>query len=295
MSRETLKIYLPAFVIALLGFAIAYQFVDLAPPARLTIAAGQQGGAYYAYAERYRAFLARRGIEAVIQETAGSIDNIKRLQHSSADVAFVQSGIRAPDELRSLGSVYYEPLWIFLRRDLDTCLLNELRGRRISIGMNGSGTRALALQLLAENGIDAGNSRLESLGNTAAAHALQQGALDALLIVSGPDNASVQSLLRSPDIHLIPIRRAPAYARRIASISTVTLPAGALDLARNTPAADTPLLAVTATLAVREQLHPALQGLLMQAATTIHSGHSLLADAGSFPSPPPLHQHAGQR
>jgi len=287
MSADKLKIYIPAFMLALLGFAIAYQFVDPAPPSSLTFSAGQKGGAYYAYAERYRDYLKQRGISVEILESAGSVENVQRLQSGHADIAFVQSGIVAGDDphLQSLGSMYYEPLWVFLRRDLDAHFLRDLKGKRIAVGLNGSGTQALTMQLLKSNGIDADNTTLSSSDTATATSALMQGKLDALFIVSAAANQAVQTLQASDGIRLLGMQRAEAYTRRIDALSSVRLPQGGLNLALNIPAQDTQLLASTATLIVRNNLHPALQGLIMQAASSIHHGSSLFAGAGTFPAP----------
>ncbi len=96
MHAHALRTYLPALLIALLGFIIAFQFVDPAPPSSLTLSAGQPGGAYSAYAEQLRDYLARRGVSVEIQNSAGSAENISRLQQKTADVAFVQGGISHP-------------------------------------------------------------------------------------------------------------------------------------------------------------------------------------------------------
>jgi TRAP transporter TAXI family solute receptor len=287
MSADKLKIYIPAFMLALLGFALAYQFVDPAPPSSLSFSAGQKGGAYYAYAERYRDYLKERGIRVTILESAGSVQNVRRLKSGKADIAFVQSGIVNSNnkQLQSLGSMYYEPLWVFLRRGLDVHFLRDLKGKRIAVGLSGSGTQALAMQLLKDNGIAADNATLSSSDTATAATALMQGKLDALFIVSASANQSVQALQANADVRLLGIKRAEAYTRRIDALSSVGLPEGSLNLALNIPAQDTQLLASTATLIVRNNLHPALQGLIMQAASAIHHGSSLFAEAGTFPAP----------
>jgi len=286
MSADKLKIYLPALMLALLGFAIAYQFVDPAPPSSLVFSAGQKGGAYYVYAERYRDYLKQRGITVVILESAGSVENVQRLKSAQADIALVQSGIVASDQqLQSLGSMYYEPLWIYVRRGLDVHLLRDFKGQRIAIGLHGSGTQALAMRLLKDNGVDAGNSVLLSYDTATAASALAQGKLDALFVVSAAANKSLQALQNNDAVQLLSITRSDAYTRRMDALSSVRLPQGALNLALNIPAKDTQLLASAATLMIREDLHPALQGLIMQAASAIHHGRSLFAGAGTFPAP----------
>jgi len=68
-----------AALLTLAGFAIAWQFVNPAPPRTLVIATGQPEGAYYLFAERYRALLAENNIELEIRTTAGSIENLDLL------------------------------------------------------------------------------------------------------------------------------------------------------------------------------------------------------------------------
>jgi len=286
MSADKLKVYIPAIALALLGFALAYQFVDPAPPSSLTFSAGQKGGAYYAYAERYKIYLRQRGITVNILESAGSMQNIERLTEHTADIAFVQSGMiqAGQSQLLSLGSMYFEPLWVFVRHDLDIRFLSDLKGKRIAVGMVGSGTRALALQLLKNNGIDESTASLIAMGSSDAVQAMRHAKLDAVFIVSAASNAAVQSLQQSNAVRLLNIRRAEAYTRRMDSLSAISLPEGALDLGRNIPSENIQLLASTATLVVNENLHPALQDMLMQAAGAIHAGHSLFATAGSFPT-----------
>jgi len=289
MSSEKLKVFVPALVLALLGFVIAFQFVDPAPPTTLTISAGQPGGAYYAHAESYRDYLQQYGIRVQILESAGSIDNIERLKNGAADVAFVQSGLVSDDvadsgALQSLGSMYYEPLWVFLRPGLDIRFLSELKGQRIAVGLSGSGTSALSLQLLRDNGIDEKNSTLSALSSLEATDLLIAAKIDALFVVSAASSKTVQKLQQSEHVHLMPIKRAKAYTRRMDSISSVLLPQGALNLAANLPAIDTPLLASSATLMVNEHMHPVLQALMMQAATNIHAKSSLFSATGDFPT-----------
>ena len=49
-------------LIAGIGFVVAYQFVEPAPPTKIVITTGSDSGAYYQFANRYAAILARNGI-----------------------------------------------------------------------------------------------------------------------------------------------------------------------------------------------------------------------------------------
>lgn len=265
---------------------LAYQFVDPAPPNTLTLSAGSKQGAYYKHAESYRDYLKQRGIEVTILESAGSLENVERLTQGKADVAFVQSGIANPENSRlaSLGSLYYEPLWVFVRAGVDIKSLIEMKGKSIAVGAEGSGTRVLSLQLLKENGVDENNASLLATGGSKAADALLSGKVDAVFLVAAAHADMVWQLNRNAKVKLLNFDRTEAYTRRIPTLSALSLPQGSLDLGANSPTQNIKLLAATATLLVSKNIHPALQDLLMQTIAHVHSGRSLFSTAGEFPT-----------
>jgi TRAP transporter TAXI family solute receptor len=288
--RELIIAIAPLALITIAAFWIAYQFVKPAPPKRLAMTTGAEGGAYRAFAERYREILARDGIDLEVRPSSGSIENLRRLEdkNSGVDVGFVQSGSRADGDavgLVSLGSLYYEPLWVFYRNKVALDRLSQLQGKRVSIGPEGSGTRRLALQLLAANDAAAQPTILLDHGMSDAAAALQRREIDALFLIAGPDSEVVQRLLRAEGVRLMNFNQAMAYTRLFPFLSSVVLPQGAVDLARNIPARNTTLLSPTAHLVAREDLHPALVILLIQAATEVHGHAGLFQRAGEFPAP----------
>ncbi len=279
------------FLIVGIGFVVAYQFVQPAPPSRIVITTGGESGAYYQFAQRYAAILARDGITLEVKTSAGSLENIERLQKDEAQIGFVQGGVITPQDdaedegsgLRSLGSVFYEPVWVFYRGDKTLTRLTELRGKRIAIGQEGSGVRQLAQQLLAANEIPAGE-RLVPLAGLQAAEELQQGRIDAAFIIAAEKAPVVQVLLRSPGIKVMSFAQAGAYQRRFPFLTKLTFPHGVADLVRDFPPEDIKVLAPTANLIVRDDLHPALQSLLLQAASEVHGKSGFFQDAGEFPA-----------
>ena len=276
-----------AVLLTLIGFAIAWQFVNPAPPHTLVIATGQTDGAYYLFAQRYQQRLAQDGIELEIRATAGSIENLELLGNNEVDLAFVQGGTAAAtaaDTLTSLGSLYYEPLWVFYRGEQTLSRLGQLHNMSIAIGKPGSGTYAIARQLLADNFIDAATNTIQALDGAAGAQALLQGDTDALFLVASPQAPLVQELLHRQDIRLMSFARASAYTRLHHFLSAVTLPEGVIDLQANLPPRDTVLLAATANLVARDDFHPALVSLLLQAATLTQSADGLFEQTGSFPN-----------
>ena len=280
----------PIVLVVAIGFVVAYQFVEPAPPRTLTITTGSDSGAYYAFAKRYAAILARSGVTLDVQTSAGAVENVQRLRQGKADVGFVQGGIELPEageddnELLSLGSMYYEPVWVFYRGAQTYERLHQLAGKRIAVGAEGSGIRGVALQLLEANDIPRDARHLVSLAGLKAAEALQQGEIDAAFIIAGPDAPVVQVLLRSPGIRVMSFAQADAYARRFPFLTRITLPHGVVDLVRDVPPHDVTMLAATANLVVSEDLHPALVALLLQAATEVHGKSGFFQRTGEFPA-----------
>lgn len=286
---DMMKIALPLALVVVAGFVVAFQFVKPAPPRTITIAAGPRDGAYFPLAEALSKKLAEQGITAHVQETAGTAANIARLagEGGKADVAFVQSGVvDAADhpDLLSLGSLYLEPLWVFARGgavdDLDA-----LRGQRLFLGAPGSGTRALALRLLGAVGLAPGAYEDRAYPTVkAAAAALRAGEIDGLFTVVSPRAAIVRDLLATPGITLVSFRRAEAIARNYPFLSAADLPEGTIDLARDLPRARVALVAASANLVVHDDLHPALQELLVMIAQSLPQETSLIAPGRTFPS-----------
>jgi TRAP transporter TAXI family solute receptor len=283
-------------LIAGIGFVVAYQFVEPAPPNRIVITTGGESGAYYQFARRYATILARNGITLEVRASAGSLQNIERLKADEAQVAFVQGGVVPPKEdpdaaddsgLLSLGSLFYEPVWVFYRGDTgkgrDLTRLTELRGKRIGIGQEGSGVRQLAQQLLDANEIPL-DKRLVPVAGLDAAEALQQGRIDAAFIIAAESAPVVQVLIRSPGIKLMSFAQDRAYQRRFPFLTKLTFPQGVADLVRDFPPEDIKVLAPTANLIIRDDLHPALQTLLLQAVSEVHGKSGFFQDAGEFPS-----------
>ena len=308
-KRELALIGIPTLLVIVLAFWLAYQFVRPAPPTTLTMSTGSAEGAYHAFGLRYQKALAKAGITLTLKTSAGSLENLSRLRgetSESVEVAFVQGGVRPPrrpkdgapdngndpsaDEestILSLASLYHEPLWVFYRAMSgvqNSGSIADLAKKRVNIGPSGSGTRALALDLLAANGISTSNAALADLKNTDAVAALKKGEIDAAFLVVSPNSALVRDLLRTPDIRLMSFAQSDAYARRFPYLDAVTLYKGVVDLGANIPAQDVTLLAPTANLVAREDLHPALLYLLMEVATEVHRDGGAFHKPGMFPS-----------
>jgi TRAP transporter TAXI family solute receptor len=278
------------FVVALAAgaFLLIFHYLRPAPPQRITLATGAAGGAYEYFGERYRQAMARHGIELILQPTSGSVENLKRIKtEAEIDLAFIQGGIAVDPEskdLITLGSLYVEPMWIFYRGKRELTRLTELARHKVAIGAPGSGTQLFALQMLTATGIPTDSPSLLPMDAKSSAAALLTGEIDAAFVVAAPEAPVIQGLLAHSDIRIVDLAHAEAYVRRFPHLASEVLPAGSLDLARPNPPRDLHLLATTATLVAKKDIHPAIISLLLQTAQDIHGSAGLFQRNGEFPT-----------
>ena len=302
--RDLLATAGPFALIALLLLGLAYWFLDPTPPRRVVLATGIDQGAYAEFGQRYAKLLQQHGITVVLRSTQGAAENLQLLRDDDAgvDIAFVQGGADPQagtddkpghDDLVSLGSLFYEPVWLFYREDSARRLLNQpvltglgqLPGWKINIGAPGSGVPNLMTRLIGANRIEAGALTLQQKPQTPAVVDFLEGEIDAIVFASAPESLMVQMLLQTPGIRLFDFAQADAYSRRFAFMSPVTLPRGVVDLAADLPPADVRLVAPTATLVARKGTHPALIQLFVQAAHSVHGEAGWFQRKGDFPNP----------
>jgi hypothetical protein len=248
-------------VSGLLICALVFGFINAAAPTSLTIASGPPGSSFERNAKKYQAILAKEGVKLTIVASNGSTDNLHKLADpkTKVDVAFVQGGETEgvdTSRLMSLGSVAYQPLFVFYRGE-GRHLLSEFKGQRIAVGQEGSGTHSLALALLKENDMFV-------MGDTASVKLMKK-------------------LVESPGINIFNFTQADGYARRVKFLNKLVLPEGALDLGKNIPVNDLYLVAPTVELIARDSLHPALSDLLLEAAREVHGSAGLFRKSGEFP------------
>ncbi|MBI3504189.1 MAG: C4-dicarboxylate ABC transporter substrate-binding protein [Proteobacteria bacterium] len=269
--------------------AAATWFSRSAPPRAVTITAGPTGSSFHRAAERYAKVLKRSGIKVLILPSDGSIENLKRLASPAFDVdlGFVQGGVSsgtATEGLMSLGTVNNLPLLIFYRGE-EKVRLSQFSGKRLEIGEDGSGVRALSLKLLAANGIEAGGPT--TLGQQESDDAVDdflQNRADVVFLMGDSAPADmIRKLMRSPAVRLFGFSQADGYVRRFNYLTKVTLPQGALDFGKDVPAHDVHLVGPAVELIARQGLHPAISDLLLDAAREIHGGGGLFRKLGDFP------------
>ena len=278
-------------ILAVIALSI-FLFFYFAPPNTIIMTGGPQGSSFEKIAEKYAKILKRQGVTLKVLPSEGSVENIKRLADPSSkvDIGFVQGGVNKDiktDNLVSLGSVAYMPLFVFYKSGSDIERLSQLSGQRIAVGEVGSGSHTLSLVLLAANGIEPGGpTKLLEMDSDEAAKAILSGKVDAVFLMGDSVSTDlIRQLLHADGIRLFDFTQADAFTRRIAYLNKIILPKGSIDFGKGTPANDVFLLAPAVELIARKNLHPALSDVLLEAATEVHSGPGLFRSKGEFPAP----------
>ena len=281
------KIFLAALACLIL-LIIFLRFIFPAPPQHLRIAAGSQGSYFHEVASAYKTALAKEGIALEIVQTLGALDNLQLVNAGKVDLALTHDGlVHAKDEpqLRSLGSISYEPIWVFRRKGTPVLTdLSQLKGLRVNMGPEGSGVRYLTLQLLNLSGVTPENTSFFDVPTMASMEMLKTGQLDVGFFMDPPENPIIKSLFTSQDLLEVSLKDADAFHRNIRYLHVTPLAPSTIDLATAQPAGEFRTLSVTNTVVVNRQLHPAIQYLMLSIMDKTHHTPSLISAEGEFPS-----------
>ena len=269
------------------AFFFTSRFIEPGAPDVVRLAAGSKTGAYYQYAQKYAAYLKAHRVNLEIIETAGALENLELLEAGKVDVAFVQSGLskKLPlTKVQALGALYYEPLWVFTRKGSQIETIQDLKGKNISIGGVGSGTRAVSEDILEANNISRSNSRYFGYKMPQLFEALKTGKIEAAFIVGLYGASTVQKFLNEEDFSVLSFERALAYSKNFRAFAPITMPEGLVDIGKDLPPKDIDLVSPVAILAVHDDFYGALKSLFMSMMTETHDKEGPFSDYGDFPS-----------
>lgn len=287
-SRDFLTVSVPLALVVLVAVILAVKLVRPAPPSAIRLITGPPGSNFRVNAERYKRHIEAHGVKVEIVPSQGSLENLNRLvdPKSDVDVGFVQGGLHEGVDITglvSLGTMFPLPLLVFERLPETADRMTDLKGKRLAIGPEGSGTRALALALLKANRMEGAVTLLPAAGDEAA-RLLAAGEVDAAFLMGDTATNAVMRQLRGvPGVNIMNFRQADAYARVYEYLDKLTLPEGAMDFAENHPGRTLHLVATPAELIARADLHPALSDLLISAAREIHGASGMFREAGEYP------------
>lgn len=289
VAREFFKEVFPYLLLMLLAILLAVHFINPAPPKKVVIATDHSSVNNRAFASVYGALLSQHDIQLEIIESSGDIENIQLLKDESSgvDLAFVQDGIARSEgagRLQSLGSLYYESVWILCRCGLKDRHLSALKGKRIAIGEVGDGGNVLANTILNASGVDEKNAILINMAAADAVEALSKKRIDAAIIVEMSDADLIKRALRIPHVRLMSLDDAEALSKQYSYLQHLVLSESAIDIKRNIPSQNIHLVAPTTMLVISEKMHPALTYLMLKIIKQVHGGSGVLHGKDEFPS-----------
>ncbi|MFE3449136.1 TAXI family TRAP transporter solute-binding subunit [Nonomuraea sp. NPDC059194] len=188
---------------------------DHAPALR--IATGPVGGPYEVLGDRLATELRRRGFTVTVLRTAASIENLALLADGRADLGLsladsADEAVRVRhDPVSALARMYMNYVHLVVRKDSGITRIQDLAGRAVSTGAEGSGTAFTAERVLAKAALKE-RARTSRLGLDESLRALAVGGVDAFFWSGGvPTPALATSEL---PIRLLPLDWLVAPLRR---------------------------------------------------------------------------------
>jgi uncharacterized protein len=266
--------------LAVTGLSVVHNAQQLEQAGKIVLAAANPQ--YAELAARYQADLKRYGVELEIRKDTEGFATLRALTDNNSGITagFVKGGLigslqgRLASEkakgrheeyaqLRSLGRLFHEPIWVFTRGDMPISSLRDLERKKIMVGTRDGGGRRIATQLLRANDIISENTTFINEELSADAAPLKNGQADAAILVLAADSDKIQSLLQVENIRLMNFEReAEAYVNRFPALTKVILRTGSIDFNPLVPSADITLLTTSVGIAVRPTMEPALVSLL---------------------------------
>jgi len=256
-------------ILLIIGGVIIY--LKPFPFTGITIATSYKGGDWYQFGESAISLLKEHGINLEVVATSGTIENAEQLNDpkSKVNAGFVYAAALSKDqqrELYSLGSISYDPVWIFYRNELANKIttIQDLSKYRVSLPPKKSGSYILTKKLFEANGIDIDSNPhfVSSSWEDLRANILSDKA-DVYIFITTIIDPLVEELIHSPKMTLFNFPSALAYQRKFNYLDAVIIPAGSINIEKKLPVRDISLIATTTTLAVRKDLHPSLQLALL--------------------------------
>jgi len=189
-------------------------------PPSLGIATGGTSGTYYPLGGGLAQIFTDAGFHATAESTGASVENMQLLKENDVDLAFTQSDIAdyaskgtvmfedggAVGNLTAVASLYNETIQIVVSADSDIRSVEDLAGKRVSIGAPGSGTELNAIQILEAHGMttdDLGETQRLAFGDSTAY--IQDGTLDAAFVTAGTPTAAVSELAATKGVRIVHI------------------------------------------------------------------------------------------
>jgi len=184
---------------ALVLFVGIFWWLRMPDPTVLDFTTGSRNGLYHRLAIQIKNVIESNHDDIIINlvPSAGSSENIGRLDGDKAQLALVQNDAVGGTSVRSLAALYPEVLHLLCRTNAQIHSLNDLSGKRIGVGASKSGTEQITTNLLAFTGIKLKEDNIirSSFGQTI--NQLLDDRLDAAFFLTGLGTPAIGSALKN--------------------------------------------------------------------------------------------------
>ncbi|MCU0569522.1 MAG: TAXI family TRAP transporter solute-binding subunit, partial [Oculatellaceae cyanobacterium Prado106] len=254
------KLTLPLLLLSLLA-AIAFTFQwtrDRNQVYRLAIATGSPEGEYYAFAKALATVVNRRQpqIQITVVPTKGALENQTLVEQNQAQLAIVQSDTPPQPTVRAVAFLFPEVFHLIVRRDANINSLGDLKGKRIALMPQGSGSYTLFWNIAPHFDLTKTNLTAIPMPPEQAYEALRQKRVDGLFRVIAIGNPKMSDLLTTSETQLMAIDQVDALRLSLPFLEAVEIPKGTYDGATPIPSNDLTVAGVRAVLVARESINP---------------------------------------
>lgn len=214
------------FSLVLLASSLSFAAESLAATKYVSIGTGAITGVYYPAGGAICRLLNRgrkeHGIRCSVESTGGSVSNLNAIRNGAIDFGIVQSdwqyhayngtGFFADQkpfkELRSVFSLYTETFTVAVSEKSDIKKLDDIVGKRVNFGPQGSGMYATMEVLMGVKGWTKNDfSAVTYLQPSEQPKALCDGKIDVMIYASGNPNGVLQEATQACKVKIIPIDR----------------------------------------------------------------------------------------
>jgi TRAP transporter TAXI family solute receptor len=185
----------------------------------LTILTGGEQGVYFPLGGALASIITDNveDTSATGVATGASVVNVNDVNDDKGEIALVQNDIayyaheglymfdEVADNFSGLATLYPEVIQIVTSADSGIETVDDLVGKRVAVGDQGSGSDVNAQQILDIHGISYDDINVEYMAFGDAAAGIQDGNIDAAFITAGTPTGAIESLKTSRDIRIVSI------------------------------------------------------------------------------------------
>lgn len=252
------------------------------------IEAGPKGGFFDSTALLLKERLESQGVSVAIINSEATLDIIGHVNqvNGNVDIGFIAHEVKPGQypNVKSLGSVVMDPLFIFSRRGLELQSPADFVDLKLGVGPKNTGGRLLTDIVLSEYGITPESSTYIELSLRQMASALSNGDIDIGFFLQPSTNKIVSDIGSLGSANLVPVNYASAMVKKYGYLHHLVIERGAFSLLNNLPTSNVNMVGIPATVVAKKDLHPGIVVLVSLALKDAYRPPTLVSARASFPS-----------